>query len=353
MAVSTSKGSSSKSGNKVINAATLLKEITSKKSPPQSLLVISPDRTRRERITKTLLKKFCKNYDENTHKSEILSVISAEDLNLSNIQNLIDDVNSLSLFSSQKFILINDTELMSAALNKKLLELIQNLTDSVCLIFTASKMAANSQIYNHFSKNNCLLELGELKNIELNRWVQKELKNSGINIADEMLIEALIQSTNSDPDKILELVTRLSLYIDKDKATLEDLSQLSKFIPAASEFALVENLPDKSKYWKSEMLVSQIFNSDKNAFALLGLIARNYTSYMHVNFLRKKGLNLQEIRQKLNISPWIFNKQTASSAKYSQEELYKAFKSILIADAKLKNRNLGDQSVFSELISNL
>ena len=330
-----------------------LKVLLADKAAPGALLVISPDRVRRERIVHSLLKKFCKGFHEKTHKAENLDVINCENINSTNLQSILDNINSISLFSPQRFFLINNVEALTAALNKKLLDVVQAKNPDTYLFFASAKLASNSVFFNHFKKANALLELEELKNLDLNRWTQKELKNAGINTWDEILVESIIQSTESDPDKIVELIEKLSLYTDGDKATLSDLSKLSKQAPDASEFALLDYLPNKKLAWKSELLVTQIFDAGKNSFALLGLIARTYNSYLQIAYLRERGMSLQQIRQKLNISPWIFNKQAEACKNYSSKQLQKCLKAILLADSKLKNKSLGDLGIFSELIHNL
>jgi DNA polymerase III delta subunit len=335
------------------DAAQALKAILAEKTPPPFLLVLCPDRVRQERVIGSVLKKFCPEYDEKSRRSDSLTQISAESFNTSNIQNLSDNINSLSLFSKQKFILITDVEELNSSLNKKILDILEETSPDTCVILGAKKLASNSQILTFFRKNQALIELPELKNMDLTRWVEKELKTEGVTFSDEILPEAIIQSCDADPDKIAELISRLALFVDDEKASLNDLNSLSKHAPDASEFALIDNLPNKRMAWKSELLLTQIFKAGKNPFALLGLISRTYNNYMQIAYLREKGLSAQQIRTKLNISPWIFNKQFETSKNYSVQKLQKSLESILMADSKLKNRSLGDEAIFSALIHNL
>lgn len=208
------------------NPVDYIKNILSSDNPPAQLLIISPDRVRRERVTHSILKKFCQGYgNKNTSLSNITR-INAENLNAAAFQEFADNTNTLSLFSSHKFFIINNLENFPSSLNQDLLKLLNNASEGLSLIFHAKKMPSNSVLYNHFKKNQLLAELPELKKLDLRRWVQKELKSYGITSYDELLLESLIQSAESDPDKITEITDRLSLYIDGSKATSQDLSKI-------------------------------------------------------------------------------------------------------------------------------
>ena len=335
------------------DSKTIVKKIMDAKTAPQKLLIVCPDRIRRERFVANIFKKFVPDFSKKSIQADSLTVMNAGEFNSSNLSSLSDDLNSYSLFSKERFFLINGLDNLPSALNKSFLNITSKDYPSLYLVMTAAKFAANSQIYNFYKKTALVVDLPQLKNLELVRWTERELKSQGIKSWDEGLPEALLQCAEGSPDKISELVEKLSLFLEEPSAHMQDLREISQHSADPSEFQLLDNLKHKKLFWKSELLIEKIFQSDKNAFALLGLIARTYNNYLSMAYMKDQGAGLQEIRQKLGLPPWLFNKQVEASKAYELKRLCSSMKSVLKADSKLKNRSLGEKAIFSELIEGL
>ena len=194
-----------------------------------------------------------------------------------------------------------------------------------------------------------LVELPELKGVELRKWVAREYKRFGLDIESDKVVEATLELSNDSLDKAAAIVEHVSLFCDSQIVTTGTLSALFKGRFTGNEYALFHSAIKKDRPQTLGNL-KDIQRGGMNAFPLLGLIFRNLSTTSSIAELKRKNFPDSQIQKILNLPPWLFTKHKESSLIYPLSNLTSHFRAVLRADSKLKNYSLGDESVIAEVL---
>jgi DNA polymerase III delta subunit len=323
-----------------------IKSLLNSEACPSLILISCIDEVRKNRVIDAILKKF--NDANQPLNTANYTRYKAQELSKTTINDIKQELFSLSLFSRKQFFLIHNIELLNASLTEDLCSLLSDIPKDSYLILSCKEITASNKISKLCSKNGAVIQLVELKGFELKRWVKKELVSFGIEKVDEQAIDAIIESCNSDIESIHRLTSHLSLYSEDNSVSKNDVSAISNTAPDPNEFILVEYIIKKDLA-RAELLIHSIIQSGKSPFALLGLIYKSFSAYAQIVFLRKCGLSPAQIKERLGISPWLFNKHIQICQNLSLSKIIQDLEAIFLADLKLKNRSLGAETILGEL----
>ncbi len=329
-------------------AAEKLKTILAEAKPPRALVLIAPDRIRKARFLEKFLEKFLSASGDTV----ALIRLSGHTSNESDVDKALTESTMGSLFSPRSCIVMTHAQEFSQSTQKKILAGMENVSaDSVVLIL-AESLTSQSPLRKIAAKSDYLIELDEFDGPAAAAWVKRELTRAGIRSFPQQLHGILADAAQNSADDISSMIEHLALYTDNGEVRAEDFFQLFRQRIDPSEFALVDALI-QGNGTRAETLMSSLFASGKAAFPLLALVAKTYASAFAIKDLTVKGHADKDIAGLLGISPWIIGKRAPLARKRSFQSLGTHLKSILTTDSKLKNKSLGPEIVFSELIQAL
>lgn len=304
---------------------------------PPLILIVGPDRIRRERALAAILSK---------HKLKVTSRVTGGKVP---VDELAARLNSPSLFEPKPVIVVAEVESLKGEFERNLAKLYDGGPPFGLLFGLAAALPATSPLRKAAQGLGGYVELEQLSGALLKRWVARELKALGANAVSEQVLEHLIQAGAEQPDLISQCVEKLALYLnDNEEPTIELMQYLFQTTSEEQEFALLNSLlndPAGSR----EALISRLFAEGKNPFQLLALIARSYAQYLSVKSSLERGEMLADIRGKLGVTQWVFERQLEGARRFSRQKLKSAMNAILKADSQLKNRSLGHEAIFSAL----
>ncbi|RIL07124.1 MAG: hypothetical protein DCC75_10280, partial [Proteobacteria bacterium] len=180
-------------------------------------------------------------------------------------------------------------------------------------------------------------------------WIERELKRLGIVNYPEKLPELVSELGQQDPDEIIKLLEQLALYADSPEVSSADIKQLFSHDEVKSEFEFIDCLMNRNAA-RAEILIENLFQHGKSPFMLLALLAKNFATFIAIKALSDQGRTPHEIRQRLGLAPWLFGKHQSAVRTFSQAQLRRGLHAIMRADSKLKNRSVGQEAIFSELV---
>jgi len=268
------------------------KELLSAEKLPNSILVLCPDQTRRQRAVEALIKKFAKDNNAN-HEQVSKSVVKfhSGDLSLNDIGTVRDSIQNLSLFASVKVTLFKEIEEVGAKLTDTIIELSNSDLGSSLLIFSGSKLPISSKIFKNFTVKKAALIIDTPSSEDAVKWASKESKLLGLNLPLETC-RALVTLSETESliseraviDILHGFLTKLGLYVESGSVTPEALKDIFPESFTASEYdfidsALLGNLA------KSEILLSTLFQNDKNPFLLLSMLSRSVSNILLIRYL--------------------------------------------------------------------
>jgi len=312
-----------------------------------SIAVVAPDGVRRERLTEMLLKPFV-----NTADPVAVKRLRGEDITLRVLEELRNDLQSISLFSPKRYFVIRDIERVNAAVQKELPKLFADIPQGSHIVVTATELKTTHPLHKLLSKANRLIELPALEGIELKRWIQKELKNAGLTDIENGVIEAIADVGDGSPDRIIAIIERVSLYLDGGKVAVKDVRSLFSATPDPNEFALIDAIAGSNPAG-IEVLLHELFEEGKNPFLLLSLLGRTFSNFLVIKRLLDSGRAPGDVRQLMGMTQWVFDKQVQGLRRYTAPQLSKALSAIVRADSKLKNKSLGTDEVIGGLCAEL
>lgn len=323
----------------------VFKSIINKAKLPSALLIISPDKIIKERVVGKIFDHFFKSKPQ-------YSCIEAEELNKQSLNKIKEEASSFGFFSDTNLYLVKDIEDLKGELATQFVDVIKETESTAHFIVTANKLPATNPLLKYLKPKDLILNFETPKGYDLKRWILKELNNLGIKNYPDRLIDQLIEMGDSLPDQILPLLERLALYVENDKIVESDLKSLFSEQYIANEFDLID-LITSGKLARAHVESQKLIKSGKIPLVLLALLSKTFSNYLIINALKKENINSSQIRAMMGLSPWIFNKTFEGSGKYTLEKAKQNVKALLNADSKLKNRSLGAEVIFAELIDEL
>lgn len=308
---------------------------------PPLILIVGPDRIRRERALAAILSK---------HKLAVTSRVTGGKVP---VDELAARLNSPSLFEPKPVIVLAEVESLKGEFERNLAKVYDGGQPFGLLFGLATSLPATSPLRKAAQGLGGYVELEQLSGALLKRWVARELKGVGVNAVSEPVLDHLIQAGAEQPGLINQCVEKLALYLnDNEEPTIELLQYLFQTTSEAQEFALLNSLlndPAGSR----EAIISRLFAEGKNPFQLLALVARSYSQYLSVKSSLERGEMPADIRGKLGVTQWVFERQLEGAKRFSRHKLKSAMNAILKADSQLKNRSLGPEAIFSVLGTSL
>lgn len=327
------------------SAASLLKEIASRTECPACVVITSPDRVRRDRAVTYLLNHFAKG------SPKPISFTFTEQ-GRANPTSFMRDLSEPSLFDPIRFGLIRGIECARVADLEPVTEFLQRPAPGAHLILVGASLPNTPNFKKLLDKNAIVINFEPLKGAELSRWTERELKHCGVQNADDAVIELVISLAGEEPEAVVRLVEKFSLYVGDSPATAQALRSLEPGRSIASDFELAETMLGTNRA-ATEALLHRLISQGSSPFMLIGLLTKTFTTILRIRALSDKGLSQGEIKTDLGISPWLFSKYLPLARRISTPALLRALSALAEADFRLKDKSLGPTAVFSSAASRL
>jgi len=328
------------------DGAQRLKEIVkAAKNPaqlPTILAIIGPDSVRVERAAEFVLSAMVP--DRLSHSGTVTRV-GAASISTSKLEL---DLRNASLFHPLRFLLITSCQDLKVADNQSMANWGSALPDSSKVILLGEKLLKTSPLGRFLVKEDALIELEEMKGIELRKWVERECARENIKFESDQVIEELLSVTNNSPNAIAKAIELLSIYLDGDPASVEHVRTLLTGSAEMSDYALVDSVL-ACKEADSQSLLRQLLRNGSNPFLILSALSRSWNQAHQVAALARAGLRAPDIKAATGFSPWLISKYLATSSSMSENRGRAGLRNLLFADSRLKGRSAGPEPVLSEL----
>lgn len=266
-----------------------------------------------------------------------ISYVVDDDAQTSSIENSFYEQ---SLFDEKKIITLNIVSNSIPKNLKKFLESINNKTTDNKIIIKIDRQTSsfkNTKLYKLLSTNDCVIELYELKDKVLEKWVTNKCKINKV-AYDEDVINNLIKSNFNNSLAISQVIYQRSL-LDKNYAD--------------------KNI-DQSKYTEYD-LIDMLHKYNSVGFLKVSKYLQNInTPLSYIIFLMNSELEkIYSVKQSVNNKPYIpqflHSKYNSTSLKYEVNTLLQGLKSIngLDLNSKYNSRNSSPWVSFNDLFLNI
>ncbi len=256
------------------------------------------------------LKKITKDFDEIN--------ISKYDLNTDNLNDIIDDALTVSLFGDKKLIICENANVFTGGNSKdsKVLEdYLNKPNDLTTLIFLLNndKIDQRKKITKLLKRNGVIKSFNE--NIDPISFVKKELNDYSINIST---IQLLIDRVGNDPLILEKEIEKIKLYKDDNKITDEDILTLTVKTSYEDVFKLIDYIIEGNKE-KSLEILTEMINNGEEAIKIIIILSNQIRIMYQAKKLLQQGLSEKSIADTLAIHPYRVKLALQKGRRYTEE----------------------------------
>lgn len=268
-------------------------------------------------------KSVIKNELNNIVKKINVTDIITYQMDITSIDQIIEDASTISMFSNKKIIILDNSTFLSSGKNIDNTELLENYltkyNPDTYLIFICytEKLDSRKKIVTLLNKKSQVIEVKKGDTNYLKTYITDILKNNNYKLES---IDYLLSKTGSNLDNIKNELDKLMIYKSESKdinnkdIDLIVASTMEEEIFALTDAIILHNI-DKSLY-----LMNEFLNKSYEETGLIILIANQFRFMFQVKRLLNKGKNNNEIAKILEANPYRI-KFTAQKLYYYTEDM--------------------------------
>lgn len=191
-----------------------------------------------------------------------------------------------------------------------------------------------------------------LKGQQLNRWIERRVKEMGGSISLQA-VSLLVRFVGNDLWIMANEVDKLILYTGGRRIEEDDVSSIVSYAQEANVFAMVDALLEL-RISTAQTLLQQLFRQGMAPAQLLVMISRQVRILFQVRDMRARKKSRAEIQNALGLtSDFVFRKAWEQADKYSQLRLRELYHRLLDTDISIKTGKLDGELALTILIAGL
>lgn len=262
--------------------------------------------------------------------------ISSYDLETDNIMNALEDINTLSIFSDKKLVIVYNIELLIKKDDKnndlyvsELIKYLNNQSDNI-LIISGKSLPNRKKLITSFDSFSTKIEA---TNFDINSYINELLNGYKMSNND---IELLKTYCSNDLLRIKNEIEKLKLYrFDEKQITRNDIESLVKKDLDKTIFDLINSVEKGTKN-RSFDIYKELKEQNEEDMKILSMLANNYRLiYQIKNLTYTKTDN--EIKEILGISnPKRISVLRSKGYNYTNKDLENILSFLADLDYKIK-----------------
>lgn len=273
----------------------------------------------------------------NKHKIEDIN-ISKYDLEINTIKEILDDANTVSLFSSNKLIMVENSFIFSRITSKKidntdLLEEYLKLDNDTIIIFINlnEKLDSVKKIVKLIKEKGKILEFNPSKNI--NSAIKTMFDDYKL---ENDVTQLLISRVGNNLDLLYQEIEKLKIYKIEDKfIAKEDVLNLTTEVIDIDIFKFVEDIINKNKK-EAIITYKELLKLNEEPIKIVALLASKFRLMYQATTLAKKGYTEEQISEILNVHKYPVHLAIVAGYKYNPKILLKYLNDLADLDIGIK-----------------
>lgn len=269
-----------------------------------------------------------------------------------NIKSIIDDASTLSLFASNKLIIIDCNDLFSKDINNidYFEAYLNNPNPSTIMIFTLyqEKIDTRKKVYKIFSK--CAEVLVFNNKINIYDFIKKELKDYNINSND---INLIVKRLGNNPSLVSSELEKLKIYKDNDKnITYQDIINIISNYVDLNIFKFMDNIIFKNKK-EAIRTYHEMLKIGEEPIKLITMLANNFRLIFQAKNLRDLGKNEKDIMNITGKGSYPIKLALEKGYKYDNQTLINIIEKLADLDYQMKISDIEKNLAFELFILQL
>lgn len=279
--------------------------------------------------------------------------ISNYDLSIDNIQDVIDDALTISLFDEKKAIIVNNAYIFTGSTIKKdkednndiLLEYLEHINQDSIIIFISDseKLDERKKIVKALHKSANIKSF--IKNNNPSEIIKEWLKDYKISYND---INLLISRVGTDLGILEQEIEKIKIYKDQDREiTKEDIINTTTKNIDIDIFELINKIVEHDTEHAIEIYY-EMLKRNEEPIKILIILANQFRIMYQAKELYSKGYSGNDIAKILDIHPYRIKLALEKNYNYSSKKLLSYLETLADLDYSIKTGNM-DASLGLEL----
>ena len=247
------------------------------------------------------------------------------DLNINNLLDIIDDAATISMFSTKKIIIIENSMFLTSAKNidniEELEKYLKNYNSDTYMIFISNteNIDSRKKIVKLIKDIGDVKELNKIDDNYLYDYINNYLKEYNYNIED---VKYFLSKTGKDLNNIKnELDKLLSYKIDDKLITNSDIDKIIVSVLESEIFVLTDAIIARDVK-TSLNLLQEFLNNNYEEMQIIMLLASQFRFLFQVKRLLNKNKSENEIAKILEVNPY--------RVKFTKKKLYNYSEKLLL-----------------------
>ena len=260
------------------------------------------------------------------------------DMNNDKFSDVLDEISMISLFSSEKVIMVNNFIMddLSDEEYSYLERFVDSKNESVYLILICNKIDARKKNYKLFKDFFNINDLNKFDDNNIYDYVSNRIKEKGYKI-DSFNIEYLLSKIGNDINNINNELDKLFIYkmdnknINKDDIDLLVFDNIDNVIYEFTN-AILDNDINKIKLMYDKFVIDNV-----GIDYLLSSLASSFRTSLIIKLLNKKNMNNFEIAKVINKKEFFVKKSLDRLYQYSVNDLENYINKLAMIDKNVKS----------------
>ena len=286
----------------------------------------------------------------NNFKDSITSTYSLEEQSL---EKPLEDLDTYSLLSNKKTIIINNIESIKKDESQNnidhLLKYLDNPNNDNLLIITANKIDSKSTILKKIKEKTTYIK-PEYKSEDIIKDYLKDYKISNVDI------NYLIELCNDNQIKIKNECDKLKMFCLETKTiTRENIDEIvvKEFGDPQNQVFRFSRVIAENNKKEALKIFEELIDYGKHPIEILSLISSQLRTLLQIKLMEENGLKKNEIAEQLEKKPYFVEKQQELTRLYSIKSISQLIKNLQDIDTKMKSTDLDNKMLIEMYIINI
>ena len=230
---------------------------------------------------------------------------------------------------------------------------IDNLPESTCLVFyMRGKANGTRKLYKTISRSGGLVSFEPLSHAGLVKWIARELKNYGKQIA-QSTAEQLIFTAGRELTGLKGEISKIAAYTgEKNVVEPEDIEAICTPTVEYKVFDLADAVVEGNGA-KAITLMNNLLREGESRLMLLSLLQRQYRQLYFTHLLSDAGSSSGSIAQELGVPPFIAAKMQSTVRHFSGGTLKWAYDYCVDAEFNIKSGQISEEGSLEQVVYSL
>ena len=266
--------------------------------------------------------------------------INKYDLNSVTFKNVLEDLETPSMFEGKKTIIADNANMFTTLTSKDSEDIEKYLNHinqdaNLILIVHSEKLDTRKKITKLIKKIGIVKELNE--NVKRTNIVKQKLKDYNI---EDKTIDLFLNRVGTPPLIIQNEIDKIKIYKNKDKnITDEDILNLTVKTVEIDIFKLIDYIVKKDKE-KAIELYYEMLKMNEEPIKIIVILANQFRIMYQSKELFKKGYSEKDIAETLKIHPYRVKLALQNGRNYTAKTLLKYLNNLADIDIGIKTGKL-------------